>query len=251
MYRKKDLPRFLDLTAPEPDEKQRIIAALQNISADTLVCQGCGMCGCMKLHSTYKRGITYDQNGTIVDDFVMIPVFYCTECNYLHAFLTDFLIPFCSFTLLFILGVLKAYLERPRTVTVCAICARYRISSTTLYAWKERFLCHYTELMESFEFPSIWQGSGNTAPATHSDGSDESNLTHDFDPSLLPARIRHPYLYARFLMHAYVEAVLALPDLASTFFSHFGFSFLQGNHKRHLRPLPRPCFARHSQFQSD
>ncbi|MBR1853674.1 MAG: helix-turn-helix domain-containing protein, partial [Lachnospiraceae bacterium] len=154
MYRKtsfpkSSLPRFLKIIHPEPNERERIISALKNISADALVCQGCGKCGCMKPHGTYQRGITYEQNGELVDDFVMIPVFYCTECNYLHAFLTDFLIPFCSFTLLFILGVLKAYLERPRAVTVHAICTRYQISSTTLYAWKKRFLCHYTELMES------------------------------------------------------------------------------------------------------
>lgn len=244
MYRKNDLPGFLKLVAPEPDEKERIISALKNISADTLVCQGCGKCGCMKPHGTYKRGITYEQNGELVDDFVMIPIFYCTECNYLHAFLTDFLIPFCSFTLLFILGVLKAYLERPRTVTVRAICARYQISSTTLYAWKKRFLCHYTELMDSTE-------SGNTVPATHSDGSGESCPTHDFDPSLLPDIFVHPYLHARSMMHTCMDNILMFPDLTSTFFSRFGFSFLQGNCKRHLRPLPRPCFACHSRSQSD
>ena len=63
MYRKNDLPGFLKHTAPEPDEKGRIISALENISADTLVCQGCGKYGCMKPHGTYKRGITYEQNG--------------------------------------------------------------------------------------------------------------------------------------------------------------------------------------------
>ena len=250
MYRKNDLPGFLKLASPEPDEKERIISALKNISADTLVCQGCGKCGCMKPHGTYKRGITYEQNGELVDDFVMIPVFYCTECNYLHAFLTDFLIPFCSFTLLFILGVLKAYIERPMTVTVRAICARYQISSTTLYAWKKRFLCHYTELMASMDLSSVHQKSGNTAPAMYSDGSDGSCPSSGSDPSLPPDQTRHPYLHARSFIHTYIENVMALPDLTSTFFSLFGFSFLQGNHKKHLKPLPRPYPVCHCQSRS-
>ena len=250
MYRKKDIPRFLTIIRKEPSEKERIIAALENISADTLVCQGCGKCGCMKPHGTYKRGITYEQDGEIMDDFIMIPVFYCTECNYLHAFLTDFLIPFCYFTLLFILGVLKAYLEHPRTVTVRAICSRYRISSTTLYAWKKRFLCHYTELMASLKFPSVRQKSGNTVPANDSDGCDGSSSSSDIDPSQPPDKTRHPYLHAGSFMRTYIENVMALPDLTSTFFSLFGFSFLQGNHKKHLKSLPRPYPAGHCQSRS-
>ena len=250
MYRKNDLPGFLKLASPEPDEKERIISALKNISADTLVCQGCGKCGCMKPHGTYKRGITYEQNGELVDDFVMIPVFYCTECNYLHAFLTDFLIPFCSFTLLFILKVLKAYLEPSGCVTVRMICRKYQISSPTFYSWKKRFIDHYAGLSASLSLPSVPQGTDNAVPDEHSDGSEGSHPFPGFDPSQPPDQTRHPYLHARSFMHTYIENVMALPDLTSTFFSLFGFSFLQGNHKKHLKPLPRPYPVCHCQSRS-
>ena len=240
MYRRSSLPRFIMPKCPEPSEKERIEAALKNVSAKTLVCQGCGNCGCMEPHGTYRRGITYEQDGKTVDDFIMVPVFYCLYCHYYHAFLTDFLIPFCSFTLLFVLRVLGIYLERPDGITVEKICSKYQISSRTLYTWKKRFISHYAELAASINLPPVSQESDGVVPSVPSDACEEPCPSLSPGSSQSPNKTAHPYLDARAILHDYMKTLLLIPDLTLTFFSRFGFSFLQGNHKKHLKHLPRP-----------
>ena len=238
MYRKNDLPRFILPVRLEPDEGEQIQSALKNIAANALVCHGCGCCGCMEPHGTYRRGITYLRDGKVVDSFVMIPVFYCTCCNYYHAILTDFLIPFCSFTLHFVLSVLKDYLERPCGITIHEICSKYRISSRTLYAWKKRFLAHYASLAASMDIPSTTQEPCESFSDADLDACEEPGASPE--SSQIPNQTVQTCLNTHATLHAPIEKLLCLPCLAPTFFALFGFSFLQGNHKKHLKALPRP-----------
>jgi hypothetical protein len=57
------------------------------------------------------------------------------------AVIPDILIPYGSYTIRFILTVLRAYLNR--TCSVKSLCARFYISSSTLYDWKRLFEAHY------------------------------------------------------------------------------------------------------------
>ena len=52
----------------------------------------------------------------------------CLSCQHTHAVLPDILIPFGSYTITFILSVLKAYLLREGTVT--ELCAHYQIAAS-------------------------------------------------------------------------------------------------------------------------
>ena len=238
MYRKNDLPKFILPVRPEPDERERIQSALKNISARTLVCHGCGRCGCMVPHGTYRRGITYEREGKVVDSFVMVPVFYCPFCNYCHAILTDFLIPFCSFTLRFVLCALKDYLERPRGVTVREICARYQVSLRTLYTWKKRFLGHLSSFAASVDLLSIPEEPYRLLPAAALDACGEPGPSPE--PPQIPSQATCPCRDKYSALYASMATLLKTPFLPLSFFSLFGFSFLQGNPKKHLKDLPRP-----------
>ena len=61
-------------------------------------------------------------------------------CGHTHALLKDMLVPYCQYSLRFILQVLKAYFRRSRTVA--QICERFRIAPPTLYRFKKLFLSH-------------------------------------------------------------------------------------------------------------
>jgi hypothetical protein len=61
----------------------------------------------------------------------------CDSCTHTHAILADILIPYGSYSLLFILLVLRDYFLRVKTVE--ALCLKYHISTSTLYAWIHLF----------------------------------------------------------------------------------------------------------------
>ena len=64
----------------------------------------------------------------------------CASCGCTHALLYDVLIPYGSYSLRFILYVLRAYLNR--NGTVAALCGRFSIAVSTLYAWIDLFNEH-------------------------------------------------------------------------------------------------------------
>jgi hypothetical protein len=83
-----------------------------------------------------------------LEERVSISRVECNSCNTTHAKLPDNLIPYSPYTLLFIVRVLKAYLNRK--VTVENLCDRYQISISTLYRWKARFRQHTNLLLKAF-----------------------------------------------------------------------------------------------------
>lgn len=64
----------------------------------------------------------------------------CGSCGHTHALLPATLVPYSSYSLRFILSVLRAYFLR--TDTVAGICERVGIAISTLYRWKKLFLTH-------------------------------------------------------------------------------------------------------------
>jgi len=92
----------------------------------------------MKEHDIYTRYlIDYDDGA--VDHNVTIKRVLCNVCETTHAVLADVIVPYKSYCIVFILRVLKEYFH---TRAVTAICRKYGIASSTLYAWRDRYLSH-------------------------------------------------------------------------------------------------------------
>ena len=104
------------------------------------VCPKCGAVGCFKPFGDYTRGMIYLDNGVRTETIIIVDRVQCCICESTHALLADFLIPYGSYTLRFILHVLRAYFNR--RCPVAALCEQYSIAISTLYNWKDLFLEH-------------------------------------------------------------------------------------------------------------
>lgn len=91
-----------------------------------------------KKHSEYDRYLISFENGYIVSHQVFITRYKCSSCRHTHAVLPELIIPHSSYSFLFIIAVMRDYFNR--SITVESICAKYNISVSTLYLWKDLFL---------------------------------------------------------------------------------------------------------------
>ena len=64
----------------------------------------------------------------------------CASCGHTHAILPDYMIPYATYSLVFILRVLAAHFLGFETVE--QLCRRFSISPSMLYQWKALFLAH-------------------------------------------------------------------------------------------------------------
>ena len=114
--------------------------SLASFSPSSAVCPICGAKGCLSYHASYSRDLIGMNKGASFMMKVTIPRVFCSSCRHTHAILPDILIPYGSYSLTFILCVLKDYFKR--TSRVISICDKYQISISTLYAWKHLFTRH-------------------------------------------------------------------------------------------------------------
>lgn len=91
-----------------------------------------------KRHGAYKRYLISFKNNQAITDQITITRYRCLSCNGTHAILPESIIPYQSYSLIFILRVLKDYFTRQ--ISVESICIKYEISVSTLYSWKKLFL---------------------------------------------------------------------------------------------------------------
>jgi len=101
------------------------------------VCPTCGAKHLCSFHSSYNRDMIVIENNSVICHNVSIPRVICSSCGHTHALLPDVLIPYGSYSLLFILRVLRLYFLHSYTVT--ELCSIYSISISTLYAWVHLF----------------------------------------------------------------------------------------------------------------
>lgn len=93
-----------------------------------------------KKRGVYERYLISFENGHAVYYQVSIVRYKCSSCNHTHAILSEFIIPYQSYSLHFILAALQDYFTH--SLTVAEICSKYDISASTLYLWKNLFLNH-------------------------------------------------------------------------------------------------------------
>src|SRR5659263_7967 len=114
--------------------------SLASFCPSKAVCPVCGAKGCLSYHASYSRYLIGMDKGSLFSLKVSIPRFICSSCRHTHAILPDVLIPYGSYSLTFILSVLKDYFAGASKVIF--ICTKYQISPSTLYAWKKLFFIH-------------------------------------------------------------------------------------------------------------
>ena len=111
--------------------------AQDSMSISSEICPSCGAKHLCSFHAFYNRDLIVIQNNAVVFHDVSISRVICSSCGHTHALLPDTLIPFGSYSLFFILKVLRLYFLHSYTVE--KLCSLYSISISTLYTWIRLF----------------------------------------------------------------------------------------------------------------
>lgn len=103
-------------------------------------CPVCGSKGSCTFHASYVRNIIDFAGGRTVYSQVTVTRLICRSCGHTHAILPDFIIPYSTYGLFFLLRVLAEYFARLSTVQ--KLCERFSITPSMLYRWRDLFLSH-------------------------------------------------------------------------------------------------------------
>lgn len=137
----RDKSILLKLNSHSSDETF-LFQALKAFQPSRMHCPACGAVGGHRRRGSYKRWMISVVDGIRCEKLVRIPLYQCPSCGRSHAVIPDVLIPFASYSLRFILTVLRSYLVR--TCTVRVLCSRWQISASTLYNWIHLFSHHFS-----------------------------------------------------------------------------------------------------------
>ncbi len=99
-------------------------------------CPYCGVKGSCSVHAYYDRSLVDFMGGRPVRHSLCILRLVCS-CGHTHAILPDFIIPYSSYGLFFILRVLAEYFLR--LASVDRLCERFCITPKQLYHWLSLF----------------------------------------------------------------------------------------------------------------
>ncbi len=100
-------------------------------------CPSCSARGCLHLFGHYTRYLVEWDGRAQRTSTVLVPRYLCDSCGHTHALLPSCIIPYKSYSLRFLLIVLRAYLTRPCSVE--RICDHYGITISMLYRWRNLF----------------------------------------------------------------------------------------------------------------
>lgn len=116
---------------------------MSHIKPELETCPVCGTTGYCQIHAYYGRSIIDFSCGRKKHSNLCILRVKCESCGHTHALLPDLIIPYSSYSLLFILQVLAEYFTR--LCSVEALCERFGISRKQLYQWRRLFRSHKQE----------------------------------------------------------------------------------------------------------
>lgn len=106
------------------------------------ICPVCHARACLSPFASYTRYLVEWKEDLPITHEVTVQRYRCSSCGHTHALLPSPLVPDSSYSLRFILLVLRNYFLRRACVS--KICDRAGISVSTLYRWKALFLAHKT-----------------------------------------------------------------------------------------------------------
>ena len=113
---------------------------MDNFRIEDCVCPTCGAKHCCSPHDSYERYLISNQSGKPIYDHVSALRVICESCGHTHAVLPEIIIPYESYSILFILTVLRNYYTRSDSIQ--EICDKYQIAISTFYRWKHLFHKH-------------------------------------------------------------------------------------------------------------
>lgn len=123
-----------------PDTLSLFCEIDKSFHIDSAHCPECKSTGHLTMHDDYQRNLVAYENGSVQENQVKVRRVECSSCSTTSAILPDVIVPHKTYSIMFILHVLKAYYFRKETVV--ALCSRFGIAVATLYAWKKRYLIH-------------------------------------------------------------------------------------------------------------
>lgn len=135
MIRNFDL--FCNLNRIIKSDFSLFLDSVNSLSPFRQICPSCGAIHTCSLHAHYNRDMIALEDSLPKVYSVSVPRLLCSSCGHTHAFLPACLIPYGSYSLFFILTVLRLYFLRSYTVE--NLCIRFSISVSTLYAWIHLF----------------------------------------------------------------------------------------------------------------
>jgi transposase-like protein len=115
--------------------------AMNSFNPHRAICPFCKAKDTLSYHAQYRRDLIVYESDQIYCHSICVQRFICSSCDRTHAVLPPVLVPYGSYSLLFILHVLREYFTG-RFSCVRDLCKRFSISVSTLYAWKSLFLKH-------------------------------------------------------------------------------------------------------------
>ncbi len=102
-------------------------------------CPSCGKVGKMHIHGYYCLNIVDCCGGRICYQHIRIMRLRCC-CGRTHAVLPDFIIPYCQYSVHFIMKLLIEYKHREKTVE--ELCWSYNVDLVMLKRWKKQARMH-------------------------------------------------------------------------------------------------------------
>jgi len=136
---------FCKLNFKTLSAKDLFLYSMKGFSSDKLIflkltCPHCGAKHpAWSCHDSYKRYLISYENEITTTHIIDITRILCSSCKHTHAILPEIIVPYGSYSLTFILSVLKDYFSK---MTVKTLCEKYQISVSLLYDWKRLFLMH-------------------------------------------------------------------------------------------------------------
>ncbi len=106
-------------------------------------CPICGSTGNCHIHDYYGRSIIDFRNGHPQKDECCVMRVFCDSCEHAHAILPDCIIPYSSYSLLFVLRLLGTYFAGLHSVE--RLCEKFGITRNQLYKWLTLWKTHKRE----------------------------------------------------------------------------------------------------------
>jgi len=129
-------------------------ASLSHTDGD---CPVCHAHACMSPFASYTRYLVEWCGEEPRVHEMTVQRYLCSSCGHTHALLPSTLVPYSSYSLRFILTVLRAHFLGLKSVQ--KICGNARISVSTFYRWKALFLEHKALWLGVLEELAISQAS--------------------------------------------------------------------------------------------
>ena len=131
---------FCKLNQLSFSDRQWFEQEAESLSHTDGICSVCHAKACLSPFASYTRYLVQWKDGLPVTHDVTVQRYQCSSCGHTHALLPSLLVPYSSYSLRFILLVLRDYFLHRACVQ--KICERAGISVSTLYRWKALFLVH-------------------------------------------------------------------------------------------------------------